>query len=296
MKLPQAPVVINAPLQEHFGSIWHISHDSSFNLPKQFTAHHTSIQTDLKSKPAGSYAHMMVLHSGAQHFIAKDVMLALNKIVSQHISHKGPALVLSSGKSDPFSGYGKWKEFEPVEGHEQLFANKAARTHVSFANICRALMPQRVLFELGDHADNAVSTESAKRRVQVPLDEVFDDCGDDTSQLDLPDEALFTYFEMLDDPLLSFDAQPVDLNDRCFDGLSSWNFPGSSGNTCPECSPAVNVFDTLKPALCFLTANAGQDDLVEVFGGEGGVTRLAVKRKLKSGGNMDLVTGVDLSN
>ena len=179
MKLPQAPVAsttfkakvlqaaTNAPLQEQqsFGSIWHISNEQSFNLPKQFTAHHTSIETDLQSKPDGSYAHMMILHSGAKHFIAKDVMLALNKIVSQHISHKGPALVLSSGSTDPFSGYGKWKEFEPVSGHEHLFANKAARTHVCFANICSTLMQQSVLFELGDHADNAVSTESAKRRV-----------------------------------------------------------------------------------------------------------------------------------
>ena len=35
-------------------------------------------------------------------------------------------------------------------------------------------------------------------------------------------------------------------------------------------------------------------DLLEVFGGEAGVTRIAVRKRLVSGGNFDLVTGCNL--
>ena len=45
----------------------------------------------------------------------------------------------------------------------------------------------------------------------------------------------------------------------------------------------------------FLTsdANLGTVDVMEIFGGEGGVGHLAIRRRLKSGGNIDLVTGHD---
>ena len=274
------------------GSVWHVSYNPITNSDHFVDFHNTSITTNINSKPVGSNAYMLLLHSGVSRSrLSVANRRTLHKVVGQHVTTNGPALVFLAGKHDPFSALAKWTEFKLVEGQSHLYATVSALTHPCFAHMCQVLLPSSVLFELGDHADDAVAIESAKRKQQVPLDEVFDDCGDDTSQLELPEEVMFTYFDTYDD------FQPIDLNDCSYDGLTSWNFPGSDGNTCPECSPAVNTFDTLTSALCFLqiTANVGQDDLVEVFGGEGGVTRLAIKRKLKSGGNLDLVSGCDLS-
>ena len=46
----------------------------------------------------------------------------------------------------------------------------------------------------------------------------------------------------------------------------------------------------------FLSSEKRQGvDVLELCGGEAGVSRLAIRRRLNSGGNLDLVTGVDLS-
>ena len=44
-----------------------------------------------------------------------------------------------------------------------------------------------MLFELGDHADDAIANESKIRRKTVPTDEHYDDCGEDVTALDLPE-------------------------------------------------------------------------------------------------------------
>ena len=49
----------------------------------------------------------------------------------------------------------------------------------------------------GDHADNAIQVESAKRKRQVPLDEHFDDCGDDVSFLTVDEPESKTFFGLL---------------------------------------------------------------------------------------------------
>ena len=48
-------------------------------------------------------------------------------------------------------------------------------------------VPLQCHWVLGDHADNEIQVVSAKRRKIMPVQEHYDDCGDDTSPLILPE-------------------------------------------------------------------------------------------------------------
>jgi hypothetical protein len=55
-------------------------------------------------------------------------------------------------------------------------------------------------------------------------------------------------------------------------------------------------FESIDMCYAFLQSKAlaGRCDIVEVFGGEGGCSKIAIRRQLTTGGNYDLTTGVDL--
>ena len=74
----------------------------------------------------------------------------------------------------------------------------------------------------------------------------------------------------------------IDGSNENFDGCA----PGATILPIDRlCSYAVTGSDTKDSSI----------DVLEIFGGEGGVTRCAVRRRLKCGTNVDLITGVDLT-
>ena len=48
-------------------------------------------------------------------------------------------------------------------------------------------------------------------------------------------------------------------------------------------------------ALAGLDASPGSHNIVEILGGKGGCTQIAIRRKLRAGPNMDIVCGLDLT-
>ena len=62
----------------------------------------------------------------------------------------------------------------------------------------------------------------------------------------------------------------------------------------PSRSPALEEADifAIIPTLCY--GSNGYVDMLELCGGEGGITKLAFRRGLTSGGNLDKKTNVDL--
>lgn len=54
-------------------------------------------------------------------------------------------------------------------------------------------------------------------------------------------------------------------------------------------------FEELHTFLAQKSCSLSKFDVIEIFGGMGGVTRMAIRTKLKTGGNVDLITGTDLT-
>ena len=56
-------------------------------------------------------------------------------------------------------------------------------------------------------------------------------------------------------------------------------------------------FSDWDDAFVFLTSTPGQYiDVCEICGGKGGVSRIAIRRRLKTGQNFDICVGFDLTN
>ncbi len=64
-----------------------------------------------------------------------------------------------------------------------------------------------------------------------------------------------------------------------------------------EEEPDAIVLD-VNDLVAYLSKNryAGDIDIMEVFGGEGGVTKIAIRRRLRTGRNFDIVCNMDLCN
>ena len=61
---------------------------------------------------------------------------------------------------------------------------------------------------------------------------------------------------------------------------------------------AGSTFIPIDCIVSYLTHSAlkGRVDIVEIFGGMGGISRIAIRRRLVTGKNFDLVTGCDLES
>ena len=123
----------------------------------------------------------------------------------------------------------------------------------------------QVHWEVGDHADNAIQAESSKRKKQVPLDEVFDDCGDDVSFLTVDEteqKMVTSYYESQYDNLVASDS-----DDNALDGPFLQSF--MEGRVEERQHKAEYV--DMKSLYMFLqTLPRSRMDFMELFGGKAG--------------------------
>ena len=140
-------------------------------------------------------------------------------------------------------------------------------------------------YDLGDHATNndkatekpnyakeyAKQKHKAKKEKKVELG--TDDCGDDTTPLDDGDTSTFTTFST---ECPDSDTETVDTE-----------------GTEPE-KIYLNGMHELFAFIAQEDYNTGNMHIMEVYGGYGGVTRLAIRRGLVVGKNFDIALGVDL--
>ena len=88
----------------------------------------------------------------------------------------------------------KWKEFRPLPNHANVFVFGTTDWE-------KMMTSENIYYELGDHAANDIAAVSATRRKPVPIEDHFDDCGDDVSALELPELTAFaTCFDSEDEP------------------------------------------------------------------------------------------------
>ena len=150
----------------------------------------------------------------------------------------------------------------------------------------------------GEHADSqgvgSTGTVS-KLKTANDVENVFDDCGDDLKPLELAESFVL------------FDSASVDDNsnedieggiEEMFDSeYYSWAMPGSSPQEEDlSLRPFSAHFDDMQSVLTVLRESPGVHDIMEMFGGEGNVIKVSIRRQLAGGRNLDLTTGHDLSN
>jgi hypothetical protein len=136
----------------------------------------------------------------------------------------------------------------------------------------------------GEHAETRLLN---KNITKVPLEEWFDDCGENTDPLDLPpdDSYLFYDGESTDDD--SADGEYEELFNQAY-----YNHAMPGSNSDNFANPAFMEWEA---ALSYLMKAEGRDAVVELFGGLGKVCILAVRRGMPAGPNYEICAGFDLT-
>ena len=76
-------------------------------------------------------------------------------------------------------------------------------------------------------------------------------------------------------------------------GLNYWALSGPGGDREATVRTTMQVCD-LETAVAMLAQIGNGLDIVEFCGGEGRATKIAIRRRLRTGRNFDLVTNADL--
>ena len=281
--------------------IWFISDNVTDLLPGPHTiistalsqlVHNATIVSPYSDKPC--FIILSGNRKGGRRYVKE-----LNKLLSKQIAIGSRILVCPVGSHDYLAGYKRWHEFKPLDGHNNFLLNFEASNCTYLQDVLRQLplsltqsvtanepkaVALQVHYELGDHADLAVAEASLVRKKAPPVEEHYDDCGDDVSAIELPEEVLF----------YDVASEPEDMFDSVFylrHLKGSDNFYDSSASTTKQ-------FDNMQSALTFLSTTksaSGHHDFCELYGGTGGVMKVGIRRRLTAGPNMDLTTGCDLS-
>ena len=202
-----------------------------------------------------------------------------------------PALITFCNKHDNSSNLRNFPSNMGEEYHYKL-------VEVLFSGLVKkkVKVKERVTLdedEPGEHADSQGLGPQVKSVLKTSKDveDVYDDCGDNCDPITLAES-----FAMFDS------ASTADSDNTCLDCVDdfdsefySWAMPGS----CPREEDlsqrpfSVHHYD-MKSMLVALDESPGIHDVAELFGGEGNVIKLSIRRKLVGGSNMDVTTGINL--
>ena len=91
---------------------------------------------------------------------------------------------------------------------------------------------------------------------------------------------------------------PHDNNDH---PVNMASLLGSDADDCQAAfyaKPDGAVFVPIETLMSYLSQSelAGDVDIMEIWGGASGVSKVSLRRKLRTGRSFDLITGVDLTN
>ncbi len=143
--------------------------------------------------------------------------------------------------------------------------------------------------EIGDHADLAVQSEGTKRQKKKSCDPGDDDCGEDVSSLHVPETSCM--FETAYDCESEASTDGSQVGDSVFQSYFQQRYRQVMDDDVPMTATTMQAFYEYLGSLKDRT----QHDLIEVFGGKSGCTKVGVKRGLQCGDNQDLVCGIDLT-
>ena len=156
--------------------------------------------------------------------------------------------------------------------------------------------------------DKASIKESRKRKPQEQ-ESHYDDCGSDCTPLQENETLAVLCMSAQDDHQLEASypddatiGRPIDEMQKLNDGQMEMNFFGGSET---ENIPSYWKAKTRRAQYVHLsTLNSylatpdkrGIIDVMEICGGAGGVSKIAIRRRLRTGKNFDIITGGELTN
>jgi len=159
-----------------------------------------------------------------------------------------------------------------------------------------------------DAGDRAAIKESRKRKPQQQEDH-HDDCGEDCNPLEEAQDVAMLAMSNLEDDRVEASfmdditmGAPIDemhqINDGSFErhyllGSDAEEVPTYWNQTAKD-SQYVPVHEL--SSYLATPEMRGIVDVMEICGGKGGVSKISIRRRLKTGKNFDLVTGGDLTN
>ena len=123
------------------------------------------------------------------------------------------------------------------------------------------------------------------------MEDHYDDLGDNLSGLGgdleyhMADVAIAPHEE---------DDSTDRIDEECIQGMLTWWFRGEV--SLPQCPPDTMIAGNLEQLMTLLAEAGPGLDMCELCGGEARATTVAVRRRLKTGKNFDLVTHVDLND
>ena len=163
--------------------------------------------------------------------------------------------------------------------------------------------------ELLDQGATREETKLLKKKKQIQ-EEIFDDCGSCTDAIeDIAERALLTVSNDIDDLVeYCFDtgcgryADFDDIDDEITAALGNefelQYMLGSEGEEDEGMWRAKHpdsVYVALEDLNVYMQTKKGFIYVMEIFGGSGGVTKIAIRRRLATGKNVDIITGIDLT-
>ena len=131
------------------------------------------------------------------------------------------------------------------------------------------------------------------RKKHKVVEQHFDDCGENLEPIEK--EVKVSFFENY-----TSDESDVEELNGLGQTMSLWNPSGSSDDLPPDLTGNSYLACDIDEMLDILEKNPGIAwpwgvEIVEICGGKGITSYLVIKRKLRSGHNFELITGVDLS-
>ena len=197
----------------------------------------------------------------------------LYNVLQTQLSLGHNVVLLTKSSCDPVHKFSTWHEFQKSATLPHMFSNHNSTEITPIAQL---------FYELGDHADDEIAAVSATRRKAIPIEAHYDDCGDNTDPLVLPE--LTTFANCFSD---SSSESSDDCND--FDGNFYCSHFYGSDSECDCQDSFTHAFTTIET-----WPQKSSVDYCEVFGGNGGTTKVAIRRCLKGGRNYDITSGINL--
>ena len=208
------------------------------------------------------------------------VRQSINSINSSDSSNEVSAPVYNSSRVVPDAAHPKISRRRLKQGSRSPDPSKRDNRKVTIAESDE--------YDLGDHATNsdkptakpnyakehAMEKRKGNKKNKL-IGKGIDDCGDDITAIDDDDDSTFVTFST-DCPSISTECPFSEESlDKVYVSNMDEVFVFLQGHNSPHTQSKLHV--------------------VEIFGGHGGVTRIAIKRKLKTGQNFDINVGIDLT-
>ena len=150
--------------------------------------------------------------------------------------------------------------------------------------------------EAVDREAGVLADKRKSRKLRFVIEDHHDDCGEDLSSLGCDGDAFFAYSGSdTDDCPEAEDSSDDEPEHHDLDSILRSMLINNPCGWTQRLPRSTEHASTMHECLALLTRiGPGTMDIVEIMGGEGRCSKIAIRRSLTFGKNVDIVTGSDL--